>query len=255
MINIHDELFDEVDHSEFWLLCHIVKRLNKDLFCFPSNKLLMVDTGWSIDKLQKVKKSLQDKGLLKVEARFNSDRQTSNTYYLTTNLIGAFIGGDQLTGWKKVYPPEKSTPLEEKTGTASPPEKTTTEVLTSKEVLSTKVDSQKGINSECYKPFIEVWHKKYPGLLTMPKDGAKVKSIIKQVFELLAAEKWEISPTAAINLWTILVENLHRTWGHNKDLSTIDSKLKSLFFELKEGRKISNARGAWETEFQELTKY
>lgn len=135
-INIHDELLVRIDQSELWLLTHIVKRLNKEMFCFPSNKTLMSDTGWGIDKLQKVKKSLQDKGFLHVELRFNAERQTSNVYYLTTNLIGTYIGGDKLSGWVKVYPPEKPHPNTEKTSTDSIPEKPITEVLTINEVLT-----------------------------------------------------------------------------------------------------------------------
>jgi hypothetical protein len=108
----------------------------------------------------------------------------------------------------------------------------------------------------CYTQFVKIWDAKYHGLLTMPKDGAKIKSIINQVVEILKTEKMEVSEPTVVELWNIFVGNLHRTWGHLKDLSTIDSKFKSLFYELKAGGKsYPTRRNSWESEFSEHAKY
>lgn len=132
---------------------------------------------------------------------------------------------------------------------------TTTEITTPS---SSKDDAPKVplLIVECYKPFIAIWSKKYPLLLTMPKDGAKVKFIIRGVIDILKSEDWEVSVEQACNFWTKFVDNLHRTWGHNKDLSTIDSKLKSLFLEMKgTGSRDAGRRDSWESEFAEKANY
>jgi hypothetical protein len=91
MINLDDRIIDKqlLDESEFWLLMHIVKRINRNRKTFPGNDLLCQDTGYSIGKLKKVKKKLIVKNLLKVKARkgvgnkFTSNEYTVNTAYLS----------------------------------------------------------------------------------------------------------------------------------------------------------------------------
>jgi hypothetical protein len=89
MINVHCKLLSKVDESEMWLLLHLVKRVNVDQSSFPSNKTLLKDTGWKIDKLQKVKKNLIDRELLIIQERPN----TSNLYVLNTDLLGIYVNG------------------------------------------------------------------------------------------------------------------------------------------------------------------
>jgi hypothetical protein len=263
MINIDDRLLKKVDANQLWLLVHITKRIGKNDFCWPSNKMLCRETGWHIEKLQNVKKSLIDAGLVEVFFRRHSEGgQGANGYKITTPLIGVYVTASEVE-----FSDDGKTDTGGKTDTAphvgksdpSPTGKSNNEVLTN-EVLTNIPASAVPVTKgplwvlECYKPFIKTWCDKYPLLLTMPKDGAKVKSIIRQVGEILKTENWEVTAENACNFWTAFVGNLHRTWGHQKDLSTIDSKLKSLFLEMKPGRSETR-RDSWETEFQQNTKY
>lgn len=93
MINTHTTLLDQLTESEYWLLVHITKRLGKNMFCWPSNETLMKDTGWSIDKLRDTKIELQKKNMIEVEILFGK----SNRYHVKTDLIGVYVGADQLS--------------------------------------------------------------------------------------------------------------------------------------------------------------
>lgn len=107
MINVDDRLLLEVDPSEMWLLLHITKRLGKKMHCWPSNKTLMNDTGFKIDKLREVKKSLINKKLISVELKDG----TSNVYRIETDKIGVFVGANRLSDTpseKPTYPPRKN---------------------------------------------------------------------------------------------------------------------------------------------------
>lgn len=257
MINVHDELLNQVDHSEFWLLVHIVKRLNKDQFCFPSNKLLLQDTGWSIDKLQKIKRSLQDKGIIRVEARYNSERQTSNVYYLTSPYIGAYMDSAALSGWKKIYPPEISTPTPEKNGTDSPPANPTTEVLTINEPFASSNDdttktgnaSKKAMPAKehpAYKGFVDVWHRYYPQIgFKFPRDGKVIKNLITKTREIMiragmgdAAE----DPVKQIEFFDIAIANLPE-WYRGKILPVIESHFPTIIDQITNGTKKFTAKG------------
>lgn len=122
MINIDNRIFQKVDESEFWLLCHIAKRLNNNRLCWPSNKLLCKDTGWSMDKLQRIKKRLIDKGILKVIERMHPNGQGSNAYKMCTNLIGIYIPVDDIDPL-----PDFTPPLQNQVD--PPPQNQVTEVL------------------------------------------------------------------------------------------------------------------------------
>lgn len=93
-----------------------------------------------------------------------------------------------------------------------------------------------------YKQFIDIWDQQYHQLLQMPKDGAKVKSLIDQTRNYIKSGGNEPTEENVLNFWTAFVGNLHRTWAHNKSLSTIDSKYYELIFELKHGRKTSTQK-------------
>lgn len=252
MINIDTRLLAALNENEMWFLIHLAKRINSNQrTCWPSNATLLEDTGWGMEKLQKVKKALIKKKLIQVEIR----KDTSNLYRITSNGIGVFIDL-QSVEFEEITPDGKSAIPENqdagKSGTPTP-RKSSKEVLTSEGIISPSGEGPMLI-VECYKPFIATWHSKYPLLLTMPKDGAKVKSIIRQCVDILKAEEWEISAANLQNFWAKFVDTLPRTWGHNKDLSTIDSKLKSLFLEMK-GLNTGARKANWETEFQQFTKY
>ena len=107
MINVDDRLLSTLDEKEMWLLMHIVKRLGVDGTCWPSNDTLMEDTGWKdIRTLRRVKKQLEDKGIMKQDARYNDkNEQRSNTYRVLTDLIGVYKPANKLqTGGAKNAP-------------------------------------------------------------------------------------------------------------------------------------------------------
>jgi uncharacterized phage protein (TIGR02220 family) len=133
MINIDTRLLSKVDESELWLLTHIAKRINSQRECWPSNTTLCKETGFGIDKLQRVKKSLVEKGLMKVYPRKNKTGQTSNNYQVLTRFIGVYISLPDFQGGVGISDME---PLPETT-LFPLPEEPTTEGL-SKEVLTNK---------------------------------------------------------------------------------------------------------------------
>lgn len=90
MINIDTRLLYKLDENDFWLLLHLIKFLGKNGSSWPGNKRICKDTGWNIDKVQRVKKSLIDKGFLSFELVLGS----SNIYRFHTKLVGVFNGVD-----------------------------------------------------------------------------------------------------------------------------------------------------------------
>ncbi len=112
-----------------WLLVHLIKFLGRKDSVWPSNKKLCKDTGWNIDKLQRVKKRLLDKGLISVEVKYN----TSNVYRFHTKEIKIFIDvdGQELEEKDSIVKHGKQSTVEDGKGYTV---KTTNEVLTN-EVL------------------------------------------------------------------------------------------------------------------------
>jgi hypothetical protein len=92
MINVHDVLLDKLNDSELYLLLHIAKRLSVNSTCFPKNETLCHDTKWSLKTVQKVKRSLIEKGFILVTQRQNEfGAHLSNMYRVETDLIGVFV--------------------------------------------------------------------------------------------------------------------------------------------------------------------
>lgn len=92
-----------------------------------------------------------------------------------------------------------------------------------------------------YTEFVRLWDEKYHEIgLQMPKDGAKIKSIIRQVRDYIKKTDHDPTPENCINFWGAFVQNLKKTWAHGQTLSVIDSKLPSLIFELKHGKQKSS---------------
>ena len=99
MINLDDRIFDEVqDENQMWLLLHIAKRINKDMYCFPTNYTLSKDCGWGMNKVQKVKKQLKDLGLIDVSKRMVQGRQRANNYTVNTDHIGIYVPLKRIKG-------------------------------------------------------------------------------------------------------------------------------------------------------------
>lgn len=93
-INIDDRIFEVegMDENKFWFLCHLILYSNKDMKCWPSNKTLAKDMGWSLRKMQSVKASLIESGMLQKTDRFKGETQTSNEYEITVDFIGVYLG-------------------------------------------------------------------------------------------------------------------------------------------------------------------
>ncbi len=271
MINLDDRILSKVDQNELWLLMHLSKRLNKNRTCWPSNKALLRDLKWSIDKLQKCKKTLMDKGLLSVIIRKNDSGQSSNMYLVKTSLIGIYInlddlgeleeegdtgktsmggdtlksgGGDTLKSGNEVLtnevlinlPPNGGNNQEPVLNTDSNQESELESELFNTEDLPKKKPSKGAVEFPEYTEFIKIWHTTYPTLLKMPRDGLKVKQLITETKNQIKARGVDPTPENTVEFWTIFVQNLNRTWGHNKDLAVIESKYGSLILELEHGK-------------------
>lgn len=93
MINVDTRLLKQVDERQMWLLLHLAKRINiKGKICWPSNKTLCTDTGWHIEKLQAVKKSLITEGLIEVTARPDK----TNIYKINSQKISIYINAEDV---------------------------------------------------------------------------------------------------------------------------------------------------------------
>jgi len=91
MLNIDDRLLScGISADQLFLLLHISKYVSEDLTCFPGNAALCSSTGWSLSKMNEIKKSLIVDGYLKREERYINDRQTSNTYTIQTSFIASW---------------------------------------------------------------------------------------------------------------------------------------------------------------------
>lgn len=253
MINIDDRLLPLVDQNELHLLIHITKRLNKQMFCFPSNKTLMRDTGWGDDKLAKVKKSLVDKQLLRVVPRYRENVQISNIYIVQTDLIGVYVSADKLS-----RTPENNTPISDFSGDGDGLENEGTKVLTHSEVLFTDSNESDGNNPSskekpsdnkstkkmvdpCYQKFIAIWNDAFPNLLDFPRDGKHFKSLIKKTEQLLVAGNQIVSEESKCDLFTVVVLWAKQNhWAGGQPVGTFDSKFKSIVYEMKNGKKKDN---------------
>jgi hypothetical protein len=98
MINIDTRLLPQVTPDQLFLLCHIVNFMNENRMCFPSNKKLIEQSGFSDSKILRVKNELVTRKIISVKQRFRPDgSQTSNLYKITTDLIGVFVTGKNMS--------------------------------------------------------------------------------------------------------------------------------------------------------------
>lgn len=121
MINLNDRIIDKnlMNESEFWLLMHIVKRVNRNRKAFPGNELLCKDTGFGLSKLKLVKLKLVQKNLLIVKHRIGkSNKYTSNEYTVNTDLISVYMPMKEI----RTNPIEEPKTAEPVTGKQAQPE-------------------------------------------------------------------------------------------------------------------------------------
>lgn len=256
MINIDTRLLKNIDGDEFWLLIHLVKFLGKKKYVWPANATLKKDTGWGMEKLQRVKKSLIDKGFLISEQRAN----TSNAYRFRTKLIGIYNSVDgeimELSGTGKAVTTSDGLT----TGKAGSPYtgEAVSEVL-SNEVLVNNEESedssyQKPLFSDglkpdnknkrreketdpCYKKFIGIWNDAFPALLDFPRDGVHFKSIIRKTQELLSYYGHDVNEDNKNDFFFAVVtwaKGNH--WVGGEPVGTFDSKYKSIVHQMKNGK-------------------
>ena len=98
MINIDTRILLKVNPDQLYLLCHIVNFMNENKMCFPSNKKLIEQSGFSESKILRVKNDLVTRNIISVKKRFRPDgSQTSNLYRIETDLIGVFVTGKNMS--------------------------------------------------------------------------------------------------------------------------------------------------------------
>lgn len=103
-----------------------------------------------------------------------------------------------------------------------------------------------------YKDFIRLWDQYYKEIgLKMPRDGAKVKSIINQTRLYIHNGGKESTPENVIHFWEYFLQRLKSNWAHGKSLAVIESHYTSIIFELKHGKKKDdfNSRNSAERMF------
>jgi len=93
MLNINGELLDKLDENEYYLLSILLNYGKKSR---PNNGVLKHRTGWGIQKIQKVKKGLVNKGIIEINPQFNRDDnergRASNEYKIKTKLCSKYKG-------------------------------------------------------------------------------------------------------------------------------------------------------------------
>lgn len=124
-------------------------------------------------------------------------------------------------------------PVADSTESAAP----STSAKSGKKARGQKVIKEKGAREPLYQPFIDAWDNHYRGLLTMPRDGAKIKSLIKQTREYIQAQGGDPNDDNTLGFWTVFVAKLKATWYDGKNLAVIDSHYKSIITEIKNGGK------------------
>jgi len=98
MINIDTRLLPQITPDQLYLLCHIVNFMNENRMCFPSNKKLIDQSGFSESKALRVKNELVTRKIISVKQRFRPDgSQTSNIYKIESEYIGVFVSGKNMS--------------------------------------------------------------------------------------------------------------------------------------------------------------
>jgi hypothetical protein len=88
MINIDTRILPQVTPDQLYLLCHIVNFMNDNKMCFPSNKKLIEQSGFSESKILRLKNDLVTRNIISVKKRL---------YRIETDLIGVFVTGKNMS--------------------------------------------------------------------------------------------------------------------------------------------------------------
>jgi hypothetical protein len=270
MINIDDRLLKKIDSNEFWLLCHITKRLNKDRICWPSNRMLCRETGWSMDKLQKYKKQLIDKDILSVIVRKHPEGgQGSNAYKIKCDMIGIFVPLSDIEPLQENTPPPENPRGTVKNGKPIPGNQVTevlnTEVLNislllkksntdnpQKEVplfsedVKTPTEAKDEMQNtvpapiDVYATCVNFWLKEFhPGFTFGAIQGKAMKSIIKKIKAYCVHSGLKGTDGQSIASFKKMCQTLP-DWFKDKDLQVLDSKFNEIITQILQGNPKNN---------------
>jgi hypothetical protein len=214
MINIDTRILQKITPDQLYLLCHIVNFMNENKMCFPSNKKLIEQSGFSESKILRVKNELVTRKIISVKKRFRPDgSQTSNLYRIETDLIGVFITGKNMSNLEPhpftdedggIFTHEGGTPLSMKDH----------EVLTNLSINHKEVLSSKNSNEFCQNEEIEIID--YPKQKLNPFQV--VSDVEKERKESFAKEKKEVperKPNPNYEAFTIFCQTFEELSGAN----------------------------------------
>lgn len=236
MINIDDRLLKKMDANETYLMLHIAKRLNSQKYCWPSNDKLLEDTGWHIQKLQKIKNSLVKKGLMEVERRGDK----TNIYTVIADGIGVFISCGRVSP-DEVEDGVKSTTQDSAKSTSQGGGKSGSEVLASKALTNEPNADPSGsaMKGKLFTDAIEAYDDfcKSRFHVGAKIDGAQGNAM-KKIMVYLRANSHEKSDEGVLNAWKYILQNWEKLddWlkGQVK-LTQINSNMLNIINQLKYG--------------------
>lgn len=107
----------------------------------------------------------------------------------------------------------------------------------------TRARAKKEVPPE-YPDFVRIWTEAYPDLGFSALDGKKIKSLIGQTKAYLLAGGKEDTKEAVVAMFAYVVNYLKKDggWYNGKDLSIIDSKYRTIIFEIKNGKSKSTPK-------------
>lgn len=209
MINIDTRILAQVTPDQLYLLCHIVNFMNENKMCFPSNKKLIEQSGFSESKILRVKNDLVTRNIISVKKRFRPDgSQTSNLYRIETDLIGVFVTGKNMSNLE----PHPSTDEDGGTFThegGTPLSTKGHEVLTNLSINQKEVLSSKNSIEFCQNEEIEIIEncKKKINPFQAVSDVEKERKIV--------ATQKERKPNPTYEAFTIFCQTFERLSGAN----------------------------------------
>lgn len=93
-----------------------------------------------------------------------------------------------------------------------------------------------------YPKFIDLWVKHYPTIgIKMPRDGAKIKSLIEETRRQVQLAGHVITEESVCQFWDHFLSKLKSNWYNGKDLPTIESKYSTIIFEMINGKQQPTA--------------
>ena len=257
MINVDTRILTKVTGDEYWLLTHLIKFLGTKESVWPSNKTLCRDTKWNIDKLQKIKKCLIDKGFITVEVKFN----TSNVYRFHTKLIKIFIDvdGQELEEKRSTVKSSRvSTVKDGKQSTVkSSNEVLVNEVLVNEDAELFNSAPQKSLfdsipeqerteKKQCpfYKKFVDAWMVAYPTLGFNGVSGKKIKELITHTENHLISNRKEVSEEKMLGMFQYVLAYVARVnhFVHRKPITTFEGQYLSIIEEIIHGKSTNQTR-------------